>query len=111
MIIHIEKNPNEIKVLTLGAAVIMLVIVQGAQPPVKFPTNLHFQPPRTGARQSMNRRQLLRTTGFGLVAGAVGEAVNLSASTGGDPKSQPMPLSLAEYEPQSMLQVRQMHVD
>jgi predicted TIM-barrel fold metal-dependent hydrolase len=59
----------------------------------------------------MNRRQLLRTTGFGLVGGAVAQGISSSASTGSDPKSQPTSLSLADYEPKSMLQVRERHVD
>ena len=57
----------------------------------------------------MNRRQLLRTTGLGLVGGAVARAAILPASSS-DGKSQPKPLSLADYEPRSMLQVSETHV-
>ena len=60
----------------------------------------------------MNRRQLLRATGVGLMGGAIAETVGVSASTGEDPKGrQAMPLSLADYEPKSMLQVRETPVD
>jgi len=60
----------------------------------------------------MNRRQLLRATGVGLMGGAIAETVSVSASTGEDPKGrQAMPLSLADYEPKSMLQVRETPVD
>jgi len=60
----------------------------------------------------MNRRQLLRATGVGLMGGAMAETVGVSASTGEDPKGrQAMPLSLADYEPKSMLQVRETPVD
>ena len=59
----------------------------------------------------MNRRQLLRTTGLGLVGGAMSQAVALSASAATTPKDQPMSLSLADYEPKSMLQVRETHID
>lgn len=64
----------------------------------------------------MNRRQLLRTTGLGLVGGAVAHAGVLPASSDAknQPKhtqSQPKALSLAEYEPKSMLQVRETRVE
>jgi predicted TIM-barrel fold metal-dependent hydrolase len=64
----------------------------------------------------MNRRQLLRTTGLGLVGGAVAHAGVLPASTGvkNQPKhtqSQPKELSLAEYEPKSVLQVQETRVE
>ena len=58
----------------------------------------------------MNRRELLFNSGLGLVGGAISPASALSASTSrteGDSK----PLSLAEYEPKSMLQVRETHVE
>ena len=58
----------------------------------------------------MNRRQLLRTTGLGLVGGAVVPAAAFAASSS-DAKSEPKALSLAEYEPKSMLQVRETHVE
>jgi hypothetical protein len=57
----------------------------------------------------MNRRQLLRTTGLGLLGGAAARAAVLPASSS-DAKSQPKPLSLADYEPRSMLQVSETHV-
>jgi predicted TIM-barrel fold metal-dependent hydrolase len=58
----------------------------------------------------MNRRQLLRTTGLGLVGGAVVPAAAFAASSS-DGKNEPKALSLAEYEPKSMLQVRETHVE
>ena len=58
----------------------------------------------------MNRRQLLCTTGLGLVGGAMAQAGVLPASSP-DAKSQPNGLSLADYEPKSMLQVRETHVE
>jgi predicted TIM-barrel fold metal-dependent hydrolase len=58
----------------------------------------------------MNRRQLLRTTGLGLVGGAFAETVGVSASAA-DAKGHAMSLSLADYEPKSMLQVRETHVE
>ena len=46
------------------------------------------------------------------MGGAMAETVGVSASTGEDPKGrQAMPLSLADYEPKSMLQVRETPVD
>ena len=46
------------------------------------------------------------------MGGAIAETVGVSASTGEDPKGrQAMPLSLADYEPKSMLQVRETPVD
>ena len=58
----------------------------------------------------MNRRQLLCTAGLGLMGGAVAHAGVLPASSP-DAKSQPGSLSLADYEPKSMLEVRETHVD
>jgi predicted TIM-barrel fold metal-dependent hydrolase len=58
----------------------------------------------------MNRRQLLRTTGLGLVGGAFAETVGPSASAA-DVKGHAMSLSLADYEPKSMLQVRETHIE
>jgi predicted TIM-barrel fold metal-dependent hydrolase len=84
----------------------------GGRPPGEIPLAYLFNLAVTGVRHSMNRRQLLRATGFGLMGGAVAETVSLSASTGQHPKSrQAMPLSLVDYEPKSMLQVRETHVD
>jgi len=59
----------------------------------------------------MNRRQLLRTTGLGLVGGAVAHAGVARQPEATTDKSQPKPLSLADYEPKSMLQVRETHVE
>jgi predicted TIM-barrel fold metal-dependent hydrolase len=59
----------------------------------------------------MNRRELLYTTGLGLVGGAMTRAAGASPSST-DAKIQPnIPLSLADYEPKSMLQVKENHVD
>jgi predicted TIM-barrel fold metal-dependent hydrolase len=58
----------------------------------------------------MNRRQLLCTTGLGLMGGAVAHARVLPVSSS-DAKSQSNSLSLADYEPKSMLQVRETHVE
>ena len=64
----------------------------------------------------MNRRQLLNTTGLGLIAGAAAHAGILPASateakgTGGDAKPQLKPLDISDYEPRSMLQVNETHV-
>ncbi len=57
----------------------------------------------------MNRRQLLCTTGLGLMGGAVARAGVLPSSSL-DAKSQPNGLSLADYEPKSMLEVHETHV-
>ena len=63
----------------------------------------------------MNRRQLLYTTGLGLVGGAVAHAGGLGAphadSDDKDVKRQPATLSLADYEPHSMLQVKETRVE
>jgi hypothetical protein len=58
----------------------------------------------------MNRRQLLSTTGLGLMAGAVAHAGALPSSSPSE-TSQPKGLSLADYEPRSMLQIRETHVE
>ena len=58
----------------------------------------------------MNRRQLLRTTGLGLVGGAAAHARVLPA-TSPDAKNTTNTLSLADYEPKSMLEVRETHVE
>lgn len=61
----------------------------------------------------MNRRQLLSTTGLGLLAGAVAHAGILPASSADaksqrkDGKAPSKPLSLADYEPKSMLQLKE----
>jgi hypothetical protein len=59
----------------------------------------------------MNRRQLLRTTGLGLVGGAFAGTAGPSASAAEKVKGQSMSLSLADYEPKSMLQVRETHIE
>ena len=58
----------------------------------------------------MNRRQLLCTTGLGLMGEAVARAGVLPSSSL-DAKSQPNGLSLADYEPKSMLEVHETHVE
>lgn len=58
----------------------------------------------------MNRRQLLRTTGLGLMGNAIARAAVLPDSSI-VAKSQPKSLSLADYEPKSMLQVPETHVE
>jgi amidohydrolase family protein len=58
----------------------------------------------------MNRRQLLCSTGLGLVGGTMAPSSAFSASTQGD-SSKPKALSLADYEPKSMLQVRETRVE
>lgn len=57
----------------------------------------------------MNRRQLLCSTGLGLVGGVMAPSSAFSASSQGD-SSKPKALSLADYEPKSMLQVPQTRV-
>jgi predicted TIM-barrel fold metal-dependent hydrolase len=57
----------------------------------------------------MNRRQLLSTTGFGLMAGAVARA-GVSTTSMTTEERQSTALSLSDYEPKSMLQVRETHV-
>jgi predicted TIM-barrel fold metal-dependent hydrolase len=57
----------------------------------------------------MNRRQLLRSTGLGLVGGVMAPPSAFSGSSQGD-SSKPKALSLADYEPKSMLQVPQTRV-
>ncbi len=58
----------------------------------------------------MNRRHLLCTTGLGLVGGAMARAGVLPALSS-NAKNQAKALSLADYEPKSMLQVRETHVE
>lgn len=57
----------------------------------------------------MNRRQLLYTTGLGLVGGTMAHAGTLPDVLR-DEKSQCSGLKLADYEPKSMLQVKETHV-
>jgi predicted TIM-barrel fold metal-dependent hydrolase len=58
----------------------------------------------------MNRRQLLRTAGLGLAGGAIGRPATLSAASS-SARSESIPLSLADYQPMSMLQVRETQVE
>lgn len=64
----------------------------------------------------MNRRKLLSTTGMGLLVGAMAHAGVLPGSasetnsTSGDAKPHPRSLNLSDYEPRSMLQVKETHV-
>ena len=59
----------------------------------------------------MNRRQLLRSSGLGLLGGTVTRAVTRSADLEGQPLGgAPQGLPLSEYEPKSMLQVPETHV-
>lgn len=57
----------------------------------------------------MNRRQLLSTTGFGLMAGAVARA-GVSTTSMTTEEGRSTALSLSDYEPRSMLQVPETHV-
>ncbi len=57
----------------------------------------------------MNRRELLCATGLGLVGGSVAHAKVLPVSSS-DAEIQQKALSLVDYEPKSMLQVRETHV-
>ncbi len=65
----------------------------------------------------MNRRQLLTTTGLGLMAGAVAHTGVLPGSLSGaespakDGKGKATPLSLSGYEPKSMLQVHETQIE
>ena len=58
----------------------------------------------------MNRRQLLSTTGFGLMAGAVARA-GVSTNSLPTEERQSTALSLSDYEPKSMLRVHASHVE
>jgi predicted TIM-barrel fold metal-dependent hydrolase len=58
----------------------------------------------------MNRRQLLTSTGMGLMASAAAHARVLPSPLA-EGKHDPQPLSLADFEPKSMLQTRETHVD
>ncbi|HMF65884.1 MAG TPA: amidohydrolase family protein [Edaphobacter sp.] len=59
----------------------------------------------------MNRRQLLYGTGMGLMAETAARSTIIPTASAADAKSEPKPLSLAEYEPKSMLQVRETRVE
>jgi predicted TIM-barrel fold metal-dependent hydrolase len=58
----------------------------------------------------MNRRQLLCGTSAGLLVAGAARAGAVKAEMP-DAKAEPKPLSLAEYEPKSMLQVKETHVE
>lgn len=58
----------------------------------------------------MNRRQLLYSTGLGLVGGAVAHADAVLTASSPDAKNPTKPLPLADYEPRSMLQVQETNV-
>ena len=58
----------------------------------------------------MNRRQLIYGTGMGVMAGVAARA-GVAASATKDEEAQAKALSLAEYEPTSMLHVRETHVE
>lgn len=57
----------------------------------------------------MNRRELLYATGMGMIGGAMAPAAAMPPSPG-SPDNRPAALSLANYEPKSMLQVKETHV-
>jgi predicted TIM-barrel fold metal-dependent hydrolase len=57
----------------------------------------------------MNRRQLLYGTGIGLVSGAAARA-GVKAPSGSDDQARPAALTLAGYQPTSMLHARETHV-
>lgn len=57
----------------------------------------------------MDRRQMLYTTGLGLIGGSVAQGAALPKGTQG--ADHPKELSLADYEPKSMLQVPVTHID
>ncbi|MFZ0301900.1 MAG: amidohydrolase family protein [Terracidiphilus sp.] len=58
----------------------------------------------------MNRRQLLYGTGMGLVSGVAARA-GAKASPGNDEQPKPVTLNLPDYQPTSMLHVRQTSVE
>jgi predicted TIM-barrel fold metal-dependent hydrolase len=58
----------------------------------------------------MNRRQLLYGTGIGLVSGAVARA-GVAASSTNEEQAKPEALSLADYQPTSMLHARETRVE
>jgi predicted TIM-barrel fold metal-dependent hydrolase len=57
----------------------------------------------------MNRRKLLHSTGLALIGGTVAQAAGMRPSAGSNNSGSPA-LSLAEYEPKSMLQAKETHV-
>lgn len=57
----------------------------------------------------MNRRELLYATGMGMIGGSVAQAAGVNPSTESTESRSPA-LSLADYEPKSMLQVKETHV-
>lgn len=57
----------------------------------------------------MNRRELLYATGMGMIGGTVAQAAGAHPSAGLTDNRSPA-LSLADYEPKSMLQVKENHV-
>jgi predicted TIM-barrel fold metal-dependent hydrolase len=59
----------------------------------------------------MNRRQLLRSTGLGLAGGAVTQAGVVFPASSANAQSRPGALSLVDFEPKSMLEVRETHVE
>jgi predicted TIM-barrel fold metal-dependent hydrolase len=58
----------------------------------------------------MNRRHLLCTTGMGLMGGAMAQA-GILPSSASDQKNPSKGLSLVDFEPKSMLQVKETHVE
>lgn len=58
----------------------------------------------------MNRRQMLRGTGAGLIAGAIAPGATAAPPKGTEPDKRPS-LALSDYEPKSMLQVRETRVE
>lgn len=58
----------------------------------------------------MNRRELLYGAGLGLVSGVAARA-GASASTPAEEKPKPEILNLPDYQPKSMLHVRETHID
>ncbi len=58
----------------------------------------------------MNRRELLYATGMGMIGGTAAQAAGLRSPAGSD-DGRSAALSLAEYEPKSMLQVKETPVE
>ena len=58
----------------------------------------------------MNRRQLIRRAGAGLILGTVGGVATTAQSENNTPDKRPG-LALSEYEPKSMLEVRETRVE
>ena len=57
----------------------------------------------------MNRRELLYSTGMGILGGSVARAAGVHPSAESD-SGRPPALNLADYEPKSMLQIKETHV-